>query len=134
MVEALSDKTSSSSHAQQEEEKDIETEIEEVLGEEEFDEEFKEEETKDIEIEISEVMGDEEIKEEVKEPESPQILPCQKMHRCGHQCDGVAGETVCPPCLEDDCSIHSGAAHQLPLRDNLCSICYTSELQEEPFV
>ena len=130
MVEALSDKTSSSSHAQQEEEKDIETEIEEVLGEEEFDEEFKEEETKDIELEISEVMGDEEI----KEPESPQILPCQKMHRCGHMCDGVAGETVCPPCLEDDCSIHSGAAHQLPLRDSLCSICYTSELQDEPIV
>ena len=46
------------------------------MGEEEFNEEFKEEETKDIEIEISEVMGDEEIKEEVKEPESPQILPC----------------------------------------------------------
>ena len=105
------------------------------MGEEEkFDEEIKEEEEeekKDIEDEISEVMGE----EEVKEPESPQILPCQKLHeRCGHMCDGVAGETVCPPCLEDDCSIHSGAAHQLPLRDSLCSICYTCELSEEPIV
>ena len=105
------------------------------MGNEEFDEEFKEEEeVKDIEIEISEVMGEEESKEEVKEPESPQILPCQKVHRCGHMCDGVAGETVCPPCLEDECSIHSGAAHQLPLRDSLCSICYTCELQDEPIV
>ena len=69
--------TSSSSH------KDIETEIEEVMGGEAFDEEIKEEEeeeVKDIETEIGELMGDEENKEEekeeIKEPESPQILPC----------------------------------------------------------
>ena len=135
MEQDQSDKTSSSSHMQQDEEiKDIDTEIEEVMGAQEYDEEIKEEEVKDIEVAISEVMGEEETKEEVKEPESPQILPCQKRHRCGHVCDGVAGEQVCPPCLEDECSIHSGAAHQLPLRDNLCSICYTSELCEEPIV
>ena len=72
--------TSSSSH------KDIETEIEEVMGGEAFDDEEikeeaeQEEEVKDIETEIGELMGDEENKEEekeeIKEPESPQILPC----------------------------------------------------------
>ena len=131
MEQDQSDKTSSSSHMQQDEEsKDIETEIEEVMGAQEYDEENKEEEEKDIEVAISEVLG-----EEIKEPESPQILPCQKRHaRCGHMCDGVAGEHVCPPCLEDECSIQAGAAHQLPLRDSLCSICYTSELCEEPIV
>ena len=115
MEQDQSDKTSSSSHMQQDEEsKDIETEIEEVMGAQEYDEEIKEEEEKDIEVAISEVMGEEETKEEIKEPESPQILPCQKRHaRCGHMCDGVAGEHVCPPCLEDECSIHAGAAHQL---------------------
>ena len=113
MQQDQSDKTSSSSHMQHDEEsKDIETEIEELMGEEQFDEEIKEKEVKDIEIEISEVMGEDETKEEIKEPESPQILSCQKRHaRCGHMCDGVAGEHVCPPCLEDECSIHSGAAH-----------------------
>ena len=53
---------------------------------------------------------------------------CQKTHKkCGHKCSGVKNEKKCLPCLEQDC-----VSGNLPSKEELCAICYTSELGEEP--
>ena len=32
------------------------------------------------------------------------IKKCNKVHECGHECNGVAGETECLPCLQQGCN------------------------------
>lgn len=62
---------------------------------------------------------------------------CNKLKDCGHKCKGVAKEEECLPCLEPSCSNGDGAAasdSNLPSSDELCNICYTCELREEPSV
>ena len=56
---------------------------------------------------------------------------CRKEKGCGHRCAGVKGETECLPCLQPECVVENS---QLPPGDDFCTICYTSELQEEPSV
>ena len=59
-----------------------------------------------------------------------EITPCQKVHRaCGHACGGVAHETQCLPCLEPECQRNTRAN-----KDDLCNICFTSELGSDPAV
>ena len=52
---------------------------------------------------------------------------CNKVKKCGHQCKGVHEEKKCLPCLHPDC-----VTGNLPDETELCGICYTSELGEEP--
>ena len=57
---------------------------------------------------------------------------CQKGTKpCGHACHGVVGEQTCLPCLDADCQQDSRLQQS---GDELCSICYTSELHEEACV
>ena len=58
-----------------------------------------------------------------------EITQCKKVHGdCGHKCGGVAYETSCLPCLQQGCN--SGQQNL----DDLCNICYTEELGEEPCI
>ena len=64
----------------------------------------------------------------VKNP--TEITPCQKVHTaCNHPCGGVAYEKECLPCLEPGCQQNVSAT-----KDDLCAICFTSELGSEPAV
>ena len=70
------------------------------------------------------VAQDEE--EKVQEEESN---VCNKVHvNCGHKCYGAKGEQSCIPCLEPGCAEAAGD------KDELCAICYTSELGSEEVV
>ena len=71
-----------------------------------------------------------------RQPPITEITPCQEVHKtCQHQCGGVCGETVCPPCLEPECvAMHDTIVPPLPTKDDLCNICYTSELSTDPTV
>ena len=60
-----------------------------------------------------------------------EILQCKRTKECGHQCTGAKGEEECLPCLDPSC-LPDGS--RLPPKDDLCSICYTSELGEEACV
>ena len=57
---------------------------------------------------------------------------CRKAKACSHSCAGVKDETKCLPCLEPECM--AAEDNILPQNDELCTICYTSELKEEPSV
>ena len=70
-------------------------------------------------------------KEEVDEEDAPEILRCEKIKECGHQCNGVWQEKECLTCLDPSCHLESS---RLPNNDELCSICFTSELGEEACV
>ena len=64
---------------------------------------------------------------------SGEITPfCRKQKECGHRCAGVTKESKCLPCLEPECL--AAEESKLPTSDELCTICYTSELKEEPSV
>lgn len=56
---------------------------------------------------------------------------CSKEKSCGHRCLGVANEQECLPCLDEACL--PSDCH-LPRSDELCAICYTSELREQACV
>ena len=57
--------------------------------------------------------------------------PCNKLLECGHKCYGIQSSDNCLPCLEADCLAHKG----VPVtKDELCAICYCSELSDEPCV
>ena len=58
------------------------------------------------------------------------ITPCKKVKEgCKHSCCGVAHETRCLPCLDPEC-IEEGKVS----KDDLCNICFTSELSTDPAV
>ena len=81
----------------------------------------------------------EETKEvEVDDTELERLLAgglrfCSMPKECGHKCKGVRDEEMCLPCLETECSSAS-ASSNLPSSDDLCNICYTCELSEEPSI
>ena len=54
---------------------------------------------------------------------------------CGHSCKGVANESECLPCLKEEC-IENSHKHIVAscTETELCGICFTSELYEEPCV
>ena len=61
-----------------------------------------------------------------------EIKQCTKTHlNCGHQCNGALNEIGCLPCLEPECAEKAGLKEN---KDELCSICYTSELGAQPCV
>ena len=80
---------------------------------------------------------DEEIKEfmintgEVVVKEEPLFAFCNKIHSCGHACKGVAAERKCLPCIDPSCSEASSLFNGINANE-LCTICYTSELGDEP--
>ena len=54
------------------------------------------------------------------------IKRCKKVHeKCGHRCCGVADEAKCLPCLDSACANPAVARET---SDELCAVCYTSEL------
>jgi E3 ubiquitin-protein ligase MYCBP2 len=51
---------------------------------------------------------------------------CGKIHKnCGHECKGIAKERKCLPCIDPVCTEGANAME-------LCGICYTSDLGDEP--
>lgn len=85
------------------------------------------------------VNEEEEIKEEeVVDTELERLLAgglrfCNLPKECGHKCMGVRDEQKCLPCLEPQCQTASASAN-LACGDDLCNICYTCELSEEPSI
>ena len=78
---------------------------------------------------------DSELPEEIDETELERLLAgglpyCKIEKDCGHKCGGVKDEGECLPCLEPECI----QGTNLPQKDELCGICYTCELHEEPGV
>ena len=57
--------------------------------------------------------------------EVPEIKRCNKVHACGHACNGVEEEHECLPCQDPACG---GQGNEI------CAICYTSDLSEESCV
>ena len=53
---------------------------------------------------------------------------CDKKLLCGHTCCGVSHSDACLPCMELCCS-----ASKIN-KNELCAICYTSELGDEPCI
>ena len=63
--------------------------------------------------------------------EEPAFAFCEKTHeKCGHACKGVSKERQCLPCLNADCAEQAGHFEGTN-EDELCTICYTSELGAE---
>ena len=61
-----------------------------------------------------------------------ELTPCKNVHeKCGHKCGGVVQEKTCLPCLEPACQTQNNARAN---KDDLCNICYTSELGSDPAV
>lgn len=82
-------------------------------------------------------------------------IACTRSHaECGHPCDGIRGEEICPPCLHTDCAregrcnlffIHLFRFHIVLFQrgflgagsqsgTDLCLICYVEELRAAPCV
>ena len=66
----------------------------------------------------------------IVEEEQPAVAFCDKINKCGHACRGVANERHCLPCLHADCAEAAGHFENVN-EDELCTICYTSELGAE---
>lgn len=65
------------------------------------------------------------------EEEGPVIAFCEMTHKkCGHACKGVIKEHRCLPCLKVNCAEAAGLFEGIN-EDELCTICYTSELGTE---
>ena len=95
----------------------------------------------DLDVERMDRMATvgEEVQEEVDESELDRLLAgglafCRKEKECGHKCTGVKNEEQCLPCLQPECAAADESNTNLPSSDELCTICYTCELQEEPCV
>ena len=64
---------------------------------------------------------------------------CNKINKnCGHECDGVYGESKCLPCLHVDCGATSAAEAILSksisvTKKDLCTICF-EDLENYPCV
>ena len=66
-----------------------------------------------------------------KKEEEAYIKECRKIHECGHRCNGVRGEKDCLPCLVVECHDEKS---RLPAAEELCNICWTSDLESEACV
>jgi len=60
---------------------------------------------------------------------------CDKILPCGHACGGVANESKCLPCLDEEC-IAKMPEKKRPNcnKEDFCSICYCSAIGQEPAV
>ena len=93
----------------------------------------------DLGLDLDKQRMENPIEEEKVEEDSTELdrllaggLPfCREEMACGHRCEGVLDEEKCLPCLQPEC-IPEGSI--LPERSELCNICYTCELNEEPSV
>ena len=82
-------------------------------------------------VEDVKVLEVEQVIINTMEPEAPAIAFCEKTHeKCGHACKGVTKERKCLPCLDTACAEASGHFEGTN-EDELCNICYTSELGSE---
>eukprot|EP00898_Chlorokybus_atmophyticus_P001784 jgi/Chlat1/2606/Chrsp178S02455 len=54
---------------------------------------------------------------------------CTRTLACEHNCGGCAGESSCPPCLQEGCRKEG-----MPKDDEWCAICAVDELHERPYV
>ena len=71
---------------------------------------------------------------EIEIPQNP-FLKCNKQLECGHACNGVIGESeCCLPCLETECNQTIDVITTSSDETDLCGICFTSELGEEPCI
>ena len=70
------------------------------------------------------------VTEDAAAEEPPAIALCEKTKNCGHACKGVTKERQCLPCLDKDCA-QSNGLFEGTNEDELCTICYTSELGAE---
>ena len=78
------------------------------------------------------IVGDQQQEEAKVQIETKSIF-CNKKLKCGHSCKGFPGEKRCMPCLNADCCKENPGHHFSGItEDELCTICYTSELGEEP--
>ena len=60
------------------------------------------------------------------------IKRCKKNHaKCGHRCNGVADESECLPCLNSECADPKVTRET---SDELCAVCYTSDLGSQSCV
>ena len=71
-----------------------------------------------------------EMEEEKKLQEESEFRFCNHVHECGHDCDGINGESKCLPCLHPDCGPEN-AAEALKrdiqvVQHDLCGICFSS--------
>ena len=56
---------------------------------------------------------------------------CENKLSCGHDCLGVCGEIICPPCLDSKCKYYGGIFNQN--KDTCCQICL-EKLSSSPIV
>ena len=82
-------------------------------------------------IRIGAFFDEESSKCDSEEEEELLIKRCRKIHACGHRCSGVSGEEECLPCLVEECHDEES---RLPAAEELCTICWTSELEAEACV
>ena len=86
----------------------------------------------DADLEMEDDKIEQKMEQEMQRLLDGGIPFCRKQKQCSHSCAGVKGETKCLPCLEPECM--TAEDNILPQNDELCTICYTSELKEEPSV
>ena len=77
------------------------------------------------------IQDDEKEEEIIADKVLPEIAFCDKKLLCGHECKGVKDERQCLPCLDKDCVKAAGSLSVISSGDELCSICFTSELNNE---
>lgn len=54
-------------------------------------------------------------------------IACTKNLICGHQCFGIRGEEICPPCLQESCATQTN-------EHDFCTVCFTEGLGASPCV
>lgn len=59
---------------------------------------------------------------------------CDKIHKCGHLCNGFAGEKQCLPCLNTECVKKNPEPTLGQNEDSFCTICGVDRLSERPSV
>ena len=104
-----------------------------LLEIEEIEEEVKMEdieESKESQVKVEEMKAIEEVKVD-EQVAVEEIERCDKVKKCGHRCNGVEKEARCLPCLDPECA---DPAKVRNTSDELCAICYTSELGEQSCV
>lgn len=59
---------------------------------------------------------------------------CDKVHNCGHLCNGFVGEKVCLPCLNSDCVKKNPEFTLGQNEEGYCTICGIDKLGEKPSI
>eukprot|EP01119_Soliformovum_irregulare_P019714 TRINITY_DN6305_c0_g1_i2.p1 TRINITY_DN6305_c0_g1~~TRINITY_DN6305_c0_g1_i2.p1 ORF type:complete len:418 (+),score=94.64 TRINITY_DN6305_c0_g1_i2:1097-2350(+) len=65
-----------------------------------------------------------------KECQEREELRChKKSDTCQHECLGVEGEQICPPCIHPECSREDSQT-----TEDLCNMCWTEDLGSAPII